>query len=158
MKKNIRLKKPADSEVTMTEIVFSHDTNPMGIIQGGRIIQLMDIACAICAQNHSNKIAVTASIDQVSFNSPARLGDILTIKAKITRVFTTSMEIHAQVWTKRLPDMKSVLTNEAYFIFVVLGNDGRPIQIVPLKPITVTEKAQYAAALKRKQMRQTQLH
>lgn len=68
----------------MTEVVFKNDINPMGIVQGGRIIQLMDIVCVICAQTHSERIAITASIDKVSFKHPAKLDDTPMIKAKIT--------------------------------------------------------------------------
>jgi len=147
------IKTPDDSITTMTEVVFPNDTNPMGIVQGGRIIQLMDIACAICAQTHSGKIAVTASIDKVSFKQPARLGDILMIKAKITRAFTTSMEIHAEVWSKRLPEMKPFQTNDAYFVFVALDEKAKPTAIMPVKPVTLEEKKQYKEALKRRKHR-----
>ena len=148
-----KIKTPEDSITTMTEVVFPNDTNPMGIVQGGRIIQLMDIACAICAQTHSGKIAVTASVDKVSFKQPARLGDILMVKAKITRAFTTSMEIYAEVWSKRLPDMKPCLNNEAYFVFVALDGNAKPTAVMPLKPITAEEKKQYREALKRRKNR-----
>lgn len=148
-----KLKTPEDSKTTMTEVVFPNDTNPMGIVQGGRIIQLMDIACAICAQTHSGKIAVTASIDKVSFKQPARLGDILMITATITRVFNTSMEIHAEVWSKRLPEMKPFQTNDAYFVFVALDDKAKPIAVMPLEPITLEEKKQYRDALKRRKNR-----
>ena len=143
-------KTSADSETIMTEVVFPNDTNPMGIVQGGRIIQLMDIACAVCAQTHSGKIAVTASIDKVSFKEPSRLGDILTIKAKITRSFNTSMEIYAEVWAKRLPAMMPMLTNKAYFTFVALDENAKPTTVVNLKPVTENEKKQYKEALIRR--------
>src|ERR1035437_1953326 len=147
------IKTPDDSKTTMTEVVFPNDTNPMGIVQGGRIIQLMDIACAITAQTHSGKIAVTASIDKVSFKQPARLGDILTIKAKITRAFNTSMEIHVEVWSKRLPEMKPIQTNDAYFVFVALDEKAKPTSVMPVKPVTSEEKEQYIQALKRRKNR-----
>lgn len=134
----------------MTEVVFPNDTNPMGIVQGGKIIQLMDIACAVCAQTHSGKIAVTASIDKVSFKQPAKLGDILTIKAKITRVFNTSMEIYAEVWAKRLPEMIPFFANNAYFIFVALDNNAKPTKIIPANPVTPQEKKEYKNALNRR--------
>jgi acyl-CoA hydrolase len=148
-----KIKTPDDSKTTMTEVVFPNDTNPMGIVQGGRIIQLMDIACAITAQTHSGKIAVTASIDKVSFKQPARLGDILTIKAKITRAFNTSMEIHVEVWSKRLPEMKPIQTNDAYFVFVALDEKAKPAAVMPVKPTTTEEKEQYIQALKRRKNR-----
>lgn len=150
-----KIKTPQESEVTMTEIVFPNDTNPMGIMHGGRIVQLMDTACAICAQTHAERIAVTASIDKVSFKQPAKLGDILTISAKVTRAFKTSMEIHTVVWSKRLPEMKLILNNDAYFTFVTLDEKAKPISTYRINPITPEEKKQYRAALKRKKERTT---
>jgi acyl-CoA hydrolase len=91
---------PNYSKTTKTEVVCPNDTNPMGILQGGRLVQWMDIAAAVCAQTHSGKICVTVSIDTVSFIRPAYVGDILTIEAKITRAFTTSMEIMVSAWSK----------------------------------------------------------
>ncbi|MBK7816171.1 MAG: hypothetical protein IPJ60_00645 [Sphingobacteriaceae bacterium] len=93
----------------MTEIVCPNDTNPMGILQGGRLVQWMDIASAVCAQNHSEHICVTASIDSVKFKSPAKVGDIITIKARITRAFNSSMEIFVQAWAKKLEGSKLIL-------------------------------------------------
>lgn len=149
----IKSKTTHESLTQMSEVVFPNDTNPMGIVQGGRIIQLMDIACAICAQSHAQRIAVTVSIDKVSFIKPAKLGDILTITAKITRAFTTSMEIYASVWAKRLPHMQSSLTTEAYFTFVALDKNAKPCAIPSLTPITSEEKLQYKKALDRKKAR-----
>ena len=134
----------------MTEVVFPNDTNPMGIVQGGRIIQLMDIASAICAQTHSGKIAVTASIDKVSFNHPSKLGDILTIKARVTRAFKTSMEIFVQVHARHLPLMKEQLTSEAYFTFVALDEYAKPAAVIPVHPATAEDKRRYRDALLRK--------
>ena len=137
----------------MNEVVFPNDTNPVGIVHGGRIVQLMDIACAICAQLHAGKIAVTAGIDKVSFKQPAKLGDILTIKSHITRTFTTSMEIHAEVWAMRLPELVPFLTNEAYFTFVALDEHARPTAVSQMKPVTSSEKKQYKEALGRRKSR-----
>jgi acyl-CoA hydrolase len=139
-----------ESETVMTEIIFPNDTNPMGIVQGGRIVQLMDIACAVCAQVHSERIAVTASIDSVHFKSPAKLGDVLTIKARITRVFNTSMEIYAEVTAKRLPEMKPFLTNYAYFTFVALDDYQKPVKIPPIHPTTERDQRYFEEALSRK--------
>jgi acyl-CoA hydrolase len=146
----MKTKTPDDSETIMTEIIFPNDTNPMGIVQGGRVVQLMDIACAVCAQVHSGGIAVTASINNVHFIQPAMLGDVLTIKARITRVFNTSMEIYAEVITKRLPDMKPTLTNYAYFTFVALDQNKKPVKVAPITPANNEDRSRYKDALKRK--------
>lgn len=144
---------PEDSETIMTEIVFPNDTNPMGILQGGRLIHWMDTASAVCAQIHAESIAVTVSIDKVYFKSPVHLGDILTIKAKLTRVFKTSMEIYVEVWARSVKIPEQFLTNQAYFTFVALDSDAKPLIVPAIKPVTSDEKKQYSAAIKRKKER-----
>src|ERR1035437_7526621 len=130
MKKTPQQKTPEESEVIMTEVVFPNDTNPLGILRGGKILDWMDTASAVCAQTHANKIAVTAAIDIVSFKKPVKLGDIITIKAKITKSFRTSMEIYVEVWAKRIPDGDNFLSNEAFYTFVALDERAQP-SIVP---------------------------
>lgn len=144
------MKTPKDSEVIMTEIVFPNDTNPMGILQGGRLMHWMDIASAVCAQTHSERIAITVSIDNVHFRHPVYLGDMLTIKAKITRVFNTSMEIYVEAWARKVKNSKRFLTNQAYFTFVAVDDNALPVKIKPIKPITSVEKKQFESALIRK--------
>ncbi|MBS1647579.1 MAG: acyl-CoA thioesterase [Bacteroidetes bacterium] len=148
-----KAKTPKDSETTVTEVVCPNDTNPMGILQGGKLVQWMDIASAVCAQNHSEHICVTASIDSVLFKTPAKIGDIVTIKAKMTRAFNSSMEIFVQAWAKKVVSQKAYLINEAYFTFVAIDDYGTPCEIKGLKPVTSVEKKQYAAAIKRKKQR-----
>jgi acyl-CoA hydrolase len=125
----------------------------MGILQGGRLVQWMDIASAVCAQNHAEHICVTASIDSVSFKAPAKVGDIITIKAKMTRAFSSSMEIFVQAWAKKVISQKAYLINEAYFTFVALDDYANPTEIPLLKPLTAHEKAEFVNALKRKTIR-----
>jgi acyl-CoA hydrolase len=144
------MKTPSDSETIKTEVVCPNDTNPMGILLGGRLIQWMDIAAAACAQTHAGKICVTASIDHVDFKSAAKLGDILTIRAKITRTFNTSMEIYVQTHATKIGSENRVLINEAYFTFVAIDKDGHSSVVQPIKPISDEEIKHYAEAEKRK--------
>lgn len=147
------IKSPKKSETFMTEIVCPNDTNPMGILQGGRLVQWMDIASAICAQNHAERVCVTASIDSVKFKTPAKVGDIITIKAKMTRSFNSSMEIFVQAWAKKILSQKAYLINEAYFTFVALDDNASPTVVPAIKPSSETEKKEYLNALKRKSNR-----
>jgi acyl-CoA hydrolase len=148
-----KIKTSKNSETIMTEIVCPNDTNPMGILQGGRLVQWMDIASAICAQNHAEHICVTASIDSVKFKTPAKVGDIITIKAKMTRSFNSSMEIFIQAWAKKILSQKAYLINEAYFTFVALDDNANPAIVPAIKPNSETEKKEYLNALKRKNSR-----
>ena len=114
-------------------------------------MQWMDIASAVCAQNHSEHICVTVSIDSVRFKSPAKVGDIITIKAKITRSFTSSMEIFVQAWAKKIISQKAYLINESYFTFVALDDNGGRAVVPAVKPVTAEEKQRYEDAdIKRK--------
>ncbi|TND05359.1 MAG: thioesterase superfamily protein [Bacteroidetes bacterium] len=148
-----RLKKPGDSETIMTEVVCPNDTNPMGFLQGGRLMQWMDIGSAVCAQSHAGTICVTASIDEVKFKLPARIGDVISIKAKITRAFSTSMEIFVQAWSKKITSSESQLINEAFFTFVAIDDQARPVKVPPVHPQSKTEKLLFEGALKRKEYR-----
>ena len=130
-----------------------NDTNPMGLLQGGRLVEWMDIAAAVCAQTHAEKICVTASINHVDFKEAATIGDIITINAKITRAFTTSMEIFVQSFARKVLGGKKYLISEAYFTFVALGENGKKVQVFTVSPVTNDEKAQYDAALQRRKIR-----
>ena len=142
-----------DRTVTMTEIVLPNDTNPLGILLGGRLLYWMDIAAAICAQNHAGKVAVTVSIDSVSFDCPIRLGDVTYIIARLTRVFRTSLEIYVEVFKKETGAHTRQKANEAYFTFVALGGDGRPTAVEPIFPKNREEQMLFDAALERRDTR-----
>lgn len=145
-----KLKTPSFSTVYKTEVVFPNDTNPMGILQGGRLVQWMDIAAAVSAQTHAGKICVTASMDAVSFNRQAHVGDILTIQAKVTRAFTTSMEVIVRAWSKSVFSKKRYLISESYFTFVALDVNGKPSEVNSLHPVSTFERMEYLAAHKRR--------
>lgn len=153
MKKVNNYKVPADSETIKTEVVCPNDINPMNILQGGRLIEWMDIAAAVCAQTHSGKICVTASINQVDFNESAKLGDIITICARITRAFNTSMEIFVRSFARKVVAGKKYLISEAYFTFVALNEKGEAAPVIGVSPVSRSDKEQYDAALNRKEKR-----
>lgn len=148
-----RTKTPKASETIVTEVVFPNDANPMGFLQGGRLVQWMDIASAVCAQSHAERICVTASIDSMKFKQPAKIGDIITIKAKVTRAFNTSMEIYVEAWAKKILGQKAYLINEAYFTFVALDNNAQATHVPPIKPVTKEEIAAFKLSGKRRATR-----
>jgi len=153
MKKVKQYRVPSYSETIKTEVVCPNDTNPMGILLGGRLVEWMDVAAAVCAQTHAGKICVTASINNVDFKEAAKVGDIITISAKITRAFHTSMEIFVQAFARKVVAGKKYPISEAYFTFVALDDAGKTVQVISVKPVTAPEKVQYETALKRKMAR-----
>lgn len=147
---NKNYKVPEDSETVMTEVVCPNDTNPMGMLQGGRLVQWMDIAAAVCAQEHAEQICVTSNIYGLNFKIAAQVGDIITIKAKITRAFNSSMEINVKAWRKKVFEKDRVLINEAYFTFVAIGENARPVSVPGIIPASVEEEKEYRKAETRK--------
>jgi acyl-CoA hydrolase len=147
------VKKPSDSLTIMTEIVLPNDTNVYGNLMGGRLMYWMDIAAAIAAQKHCNSPVVTASVDNISFESPITLGNTVNIEAKITRAFNTSMEIHLYVWGEDHKQQVKYKSNEAYYTFVALDTNGRPKPVPQLVPETEDEKRLFEGALRRRQVR-----
>ena len=137
----------------MTEMVLPNDTNTLNNLMGGRMMHMMDIVAAISAQRHSNRIVVTASVDNVSFKHPIKLGNVVTLNAKVTRSFSSSMEVHIEVWSEDVPSNEKVKSNEAFFTFVAVDQGGRPIDVPDLVPETDDEKAMYDGALRRRQLR-----
>ena len=150
----MRKQKPVkDSFVIMTELVLPNDTNTLNNLMGGRMMHLMDIAAAISAQRHSNRIVVTASVDNVSFQAGIRLGNVITLQAQVTRAFSSSMEVHIEVWSEDVPNGTKFKSNEAFFTFVAVDQSGRPIDVPEAVPETEEEISLYEGALRRRQLR-----
>jgi acyl-CoA hydrolase len=149
----MKSKSPAESQTIMNELVLPNDTNTLNNLMGGRLLHLMDIAAAITAQKHSNRIVVTASVDNVSFKEPIKLGDVVTIIANITRSFNSSMEIRLEVWAENIPSGTRSKSNEAFYTFVAVDQTGRPIPVPLVKPSSDQEQKLYDAALRRRQLR-----
>lgn len=148
-----KAKTAKDSFVVMTEIVLPNDTNTFGNLMGGRLMYWMDIAAALAAMKHSGSPVVTASVDNISFDAPIRLGNVVHIEAKISRVFNTSMEVHLNVWGEDAIHQFKYKSNQAYFTFVALDPNGKSRPVVQLIPETDEETKLFEGALRRRQVR-----
>lgn len=137
----------------MNELVLPNDTNTLNNLMGGRLLHWMDIAAGISAQKHCNRIVVTASVDNVSFHHPIKLGDVVTIKAKVSRAFNTSVEVRLDVWAENIPSGERLKSNDAYYTFVALDPNGRTIPVPELIPETEEEQNLFDGALRRRQLR-----
>lgn len=148
-----KTKLPGESQVRMTELVLPNDTNTLNNLMGGRLMHWMDIASAIAAQKHSNRIVVTASVDNVSFTRPIQLGNVVHLRARVTRAFNSSMEVHIEVEAEDIPSGKKFASNSAFFTFVAVDQTGRPIDVPQIKPESEAEQRLYDGALRRRQLR-----
>jgi acyl-CoA hydrolase len=146
-------KKAAESLTIMTELVLPNDTNVFGNLMGGRLMYWMDIAAALAAQKHCNAPVVTASVDNISFENPIKLGNVVHIEAKVTRAFTSSMEVHMKVWGEDLTQQYKYKSNEAYYTFVALDPNRKPRPVPGVTAETEEEKKLFEGALRRRQLR-----
>jgi acyl-CoA hydrolase len=146
-------KTPAESAVTMTEIVLPSHTNALGTIFGGQIVSWVDIAAAIAAGRHARRVVVTASIDALHFVSPVKLGHVVHLKAMVNYAGRTSMEIGVRVDSENPITGELQHTATAYSTFVALDEKGQPTEVPPLLPQTPEETRRLDEAKKRRQAR-----
>lgn len=144
---------PADSAVEMREIVLPNDANLLATLLGGRLMHWMDLAAAMAAHRHARRPAVTAAVDQLLFHHGARVGDHIIIRACVNRVFRTSMEVGVKVFAEDLRSGSMKHTSSAYFTFVTVGDDMKPVQGPPVVPQTAEEKRRFREAGERRERR-----
>ena len=149
----VKTKVARESSVIMTELVLPNDTNVFGNLMGGRLMYWMDIAAALAAGKHCNAPVVTASVDNISFEAPIRLGNAVHIEAKVSRAFTTSMEVHLKVWGEDVSQQYKYKSNEAYYTFVALDPNRKQRTVPQLLPETDDERKLFEGALRRRQVR-----
>lgn len=146
-------KAPSESQVIMTELVLPTHTNALGTIFGGQIMSWVDIAAAISAQKHSRRAVVTASIDALNFLAAVKVGYVVHIRAQVNYTGKTSMEVGVRV------DAENPLSGElthcvsAYTTFVALNDNGKPVAVPPVIPVTPDDKRRMEHAKKRREAR-----
>ena len=148
----MQAKYPSDSLCIMTDLVLPGETNPLNNMFGGDLLARMDRAASISARRHSGQIVVTASVNHVAFNRAIPLGSVVTIEAKVSRTFKSSMETYIDVWTEDRISGIRTKANEAIYTFVAVDENGLPTAVPPLEPQTELEKQRFDAALRRKQL------
>jgi acyl-CoA hydrolase len=141
------------SHVFMTELVLPNDTNQLGNLLGGRLMHWIDIAGAISAQQHSGRVCVTASLDELNFHTPIKLGEVVILQASVNRAFRTSMEVGVLVTAHGLGGSNPRRANNAYLTFVALDSDGKPVNVQPVIPESDDEKRRHEEALLRRESR-----
>ena len=149
----MQAKKPSDSLNIQTELIMPGQTNPLGNLMGGNLLRWMDVAAGISALKHAGHIAVTVSVDNVSFKAPIKVGDVVTIKSFVTRAFNTSMEVFCEVMVENIELGTKILSHTAFFTFVSLDKEGNTIKVVPITPDTKQEVELFEGALRRREMR-----
>ncbi len=145
-------KHPSESLTILTDLVLPSETNPLNNLFGGELLARMDRAASIAARRHSRRITVTASVNHVAFNRSIPLGSVVTIEAKVSRAFNSSMEIFLDVWIEDRESGIRTKANEAIYTFVAVNETGNPLTVPQIEPQTELEKERFDAALRRKQL------
>ncbi len=143
------------SRVTLARIMDDGDANLHGNVHGGVIMKMVDDTAGACAARHQRGKAVTASMDEMVFLVPVRVGDILTCQAQVNWTGTTSMEIGVRVTAQRWDDAAAVEHHvaSAYLVFVAIGDDEKPVPVLPVAPETADDVRRGAEALIRRESR-----
>ncbi len=147
------LKTVSASRTIMNEIVLPNDTNTLGNLMGGQLLHWMDICAAISAQRHTNRVCVTAAVDNVEFHSPIRLGEVVTLESRVNRVFRTSMEVEINVWAENPRTEERRKCNRAYYTFVSVDDELKAVSAPQIRPETPEEEAAYEEAARRRELR-----
>ena len=143
---------PKDTRTVMTDLVLPSETNPLNNLMGGRLLHWMDITAAISARRFSRRIVVTATVNHVSFNRPIPMGSVVTLYAKVSRSFSSSMEVFVDVFTENNETGKLIKCNQAIYTFVAVDQQGKPINVPQMRPETEEEQERFDGALRRKQL------
>lgn len=144
---------PSDSLCEMAEVVLPVDTNPLGNIFGGRVLELIDKCAAIVAMRHARSRVLTVSVDSVSFHSPVRLGEVLVLRGRMNAAFGSSMEVEVEVHAENPLTGEQTLTTTAFVTMVATSEDGRPATAPALSAPTADDRRRAEDAAERRRLR-----
>ena len=151
---NLKPKPVRASASEMAEVVLPAQTNSLGKLLGGHVMHLVDIVAAMAACRHANGYVVTASVDSIDFRNSVSLGEIITLKAQVNRVFHTSMEVGVEVHSENVITGQRKHTTSAYVTFVALDQHTLLPKPVPQLILNSTEeKRRWQEAAKRRTTR-----
>lgn len=145
-------KTPKESLTILTDLVLPGETNPLDNLFGGELLARMDRASSIAARRHCKRIVVTASVNHVVFSKAVPVGSVLTVEAKVSRAFKSSMEIYVDVWMEDRESGEKTKVNEGIYTFVAVDRTGTPVKVPKIIPETDLEKERFIGALRRKQL------
>lgn len=148
----MKARKASETLSITTKVVLPNDTNPLGNLFGGELLAWMDVIASVSAHRHCKRVVVTASVNNVSFQQPIQQSSIVTLEAKVSRAFNSSMEVFVDVFVEDPVKGTRIKCNEAIYTFVAVDQNGGPIDVPEIIPETEEEKMRYDGALRRKQL------
>ena len=142
-----------ESRSQYTQVTLPNDANNLGNVLGGHIMHLVDMCGGLAAWRHARGPVVTASVDQMNFLIPVRVGEVLILRSSVNRVFHSSMEVGVKVWVEDRNVRKIRHASSAYLTFVAVDQDGKPVAVEPAIPETDEDKRRYEQAAVRRERR-----
>jgi uncharacterized protein (TIGR00369 family) len=152
-RRELEPKHPADSAITLTQMMELGNANLLGNVHGGEIMKLIDTAAGLAATRHAGGPVVTVALDEMTFLEPVRVGNLVVVNAAVNDIGRTSMEVGVRVEAEDIATGKRTHTSSAYLVFVALDGQGRPRPVPPLVPQTETERRRQAEAKIRRSSR-----
>jgi uncharacterized protein (TIGR00369 family) len=146
----------SNRHVVLAQVMLPADANPSGDVHGGTLMKLADTAGGIAAVRHTKRRVVTAIADSMTFEHPVKVGDLVLIEADVSWVGRTSVEVEVSIYAEKVRSGERRRTSLAYFVFVALGDDGRPHEVPPLELHTEAERLRFARAEERRRFRLAQ--
>ncbi|MBC8257062.1 MAG: acyl-CoA thioesterase [Candidatus Marinimicrobia bacterium] len=146
-----------DTQVIMHELILPNDTNLLGNVLGGRVMHLMDMCAAMSAYKHARTAVVTASVDQLDFLAPAKMGDIMILKSSVNYTGKSSMEVGVRIESENPKTGAMYHTSSAYLTFVSLNDNGKPQGVPMVTPETDEEKRRFEEGEQRYHQRRDRL-
>ena len=137
---SLAAKRASESATEMVQVVLPNDANPLGYILGGSVMHLIDIAGAIACHRHTRSLLVTAAVDDLQFLHSIKVGDLIILKARVTCVFTTSLEVQVDVYSEETLTGRRQLTSRAFLTFVAIDRQGGRVAVPPLVVETDEER------------------
>ena len=141
-----------ESLTVVTDLVLPSETNPLGNMFGGELLARMDRAASISARRHCRRIVTTVSVNHVAFSKMIPLGSVVTIEAKVSRAFKSSMEVVMDIWIEDRESGTRKKSNVGIYTFVAVDESGQPVPVPAIIPETDLEKDRFDAALRRRQL------
>lgn len=143
---------PKESLTVVTDLVLPSETNPLGNMFGGELLSRMDRAASISARRHCRRIVTTVSVNHVAFSKMIPLGSVVTIEAKVSRAFKSSMEVVMDIWIEDRESGTRKKSNVGIYTFVAVDESGQPVSVPAIIPESDLEKERFEAALRRRQL------
>lgn len=153
MSVELAARRVSESQSERTEAIFPGDSNALGTLFGGRLMQFIDLVGAMAASRHARTYVVTASMDHLDFVAPVRVGELLILKASVNRAFKTSMEVGVRAMVEDVREQKLRHVSSAYLTFVAMDATGQRVEVPQVIPETGHQKRRFEDALRRREMR-----